>query len=65
MQWVMKMPDYKKMYLKMVRASERAINILIEAQQECEEMYLSGPELTVFPDKEKAPELEGQSGADG
>ena len=50
----MKMPDYKKMYLKMVRASERAINILIEAQQECEEMYLSGPELTVFSDKEKA-----------
>ena len=48
------MPDYKEMYLKMVRASERAINILIEAQRECEEMYLSGPELTVFPDKEKA-----------
>ena len=53
MQWVMKMPNYKEMYLKMVRASERAINILIEAQQECEEMYLSGPELMVFPDKEK------------
>ena len=49
------MPDYKEMYLKMVRASERAINILIQAQQECEELYLSGSELTVFPDKEKAP----------
>ena len=61
MQWLMKMPDYKKMYLKMVRASERAINILIEAQQECEEMYLSGPELTVFPDKEKAPGPEARS----
>ena len=45
------MPDYKEMYLKMVRASERAINILIEAQRECEEMYLSGPELTVLPDQ--------------
>ena len=32
--------DYKEMYLKMVRATEEAIRILIEAQQECEEMYL-------------------------
>ena len=45
------MPDYKEMYLKMVRASERAINPLIQAQQECEELYLSGSELTVFPGK--------------
>ena len=56
------MPDYKEMYLKMVRASERAINILIQAQQECEEMYLSGPKLTVFPDKENAPGPESRSG---
>ena len=35
------MPDYKEMYLKMMRASEKAINILIEAQRECEEMYIS------------------------
>ena len=35
-----KEPDYKEMYLKMVRASEDAINILIEAQRECEEMYI-------------------------
>ena len=49
----------------MVRASERAINILIEAQRECEELYLSGPELTVFPGKETAPELRDRSGADG
>ena len=41
---VMGMPDYKEMYLKMVRASERAINILIEAQRECEELYISGQE---------------------
>lgn len=34
------MPDYKEMYLKMVRASEKAINELITAQQECEEMYI-------------------------
>ena len=40
----MEMSDYKEMYLKMVRASERAINILIEAQRECEELYISGHE---------------------
>ena len=33
--------DYKEMYLKMMRASEEAIRILIQAQQECEEMYVS------------------------
>ena len=38
------MPDYKEMYLKMVRASEQAINILIEAQRESEELYISGQE---------------------
>ena len=38
------MPDYKEMYLKMVRASEKAIRILVEAQQECEEFYISAPE---------------------
>ena len=38
------MPDYKEMYLKMFRASEQAINILIKAQRECEELYISSPE---------------------
>lgn len=36
--------DYKAMYTRMVRASESAINILIEAQKECEEMYLEATE---------------------
>lgn len=31
--------DYREMYLKMVRATEAAINILIETQRECEELY--------------------------
>jgi len=35
------MPDYKEMYFKLFRATEDAINILIKAQQECEEMYIS------------------------
>lgn len=45
------MSDYKEMYLTMFRASEQAVNILIAAQQECEERYISSPEpeLTVVP----------------
>lgn len=39
--------DYKEMYLKMMRASEEAIRILIKAQQECEEMYVSGEEADI------------------
>ena len=38
------MPDYKEMYLTMMRATEQAIRILIEAQQQCEEMYLNTSE---------------------
>ena len=38
------MPDYKEMYLSLFRATEKAINLLIAAQQECEELYLSAPE---------------------
>ena len=33
-------PDYKEMYLTMVRATEKAMDILIEAQQKCEDMYI-------------------------
>ena len=35
------MPNYKEMYYIMVRATEKAIQTLIEAQQHCEELYLS------------------------
>ena len=38
------MANYKEMYLKMFRASEQAVNILIAAQRECEELYISSPE---------------------
>ncbi len=41
------MPDYKEMYLKLFRATERAINELIEAQRECEEMYLDATETEI------------------
>lgn len=38
------MPDYKKMYFKLFRATEQAMNLLITAQRECEELYISSPE---------------------
>ncbi len=38
------MPDYRKMYKKLFKATEDAINVLVAAQQECEEMYMSAPE---------------------
>ncbi len=38
------MPDYKELYLKLFRAAEEAVNLLIAAQRECEELYLSSPE---------------------
>jgi len=38
------MPDWKEMYLHLFRETEKAINILVEAQQQCEEMYINAPE---------------------
>ena len=38
------MSNYKELYLKMFRASEEAVNILLEAQRECEELFISQPE---------------------
>lgn len=35
--------DHEEMYLKMFRAAEQAVNVLIAAQRECEELYLSDP----------------------
>ena len=46
------MPNYKELYLKMMRASEQAIRTLIRTQQECEELYVSEADLTVLPGKE-------------
>ena len=37
---VIVIPDYEKMYKQMVNAAEDAIKILIEAQRNCEEMYI-------------------------
>ena len=35
------MEDWKEMYLTMVRASEQAVRILVEAQRKCEELYMA------------------------
>ena len=58
------MPDYKEMYLKLFRASEQAVNIIIDAQRECEEMFLSAPEpgVTVLSFGEEHPKKEERDG---
>ena len=38
------MQDYKELYLTMVRETEKAIQILICAQRDCEEAYLQAGE---------------------
>ena len=38
------MTDYKKMYREMFIAATKAIEILIDAQQKCEEIYISAEE---------------------
>ena len=49
--------DYKTMYYTMMQASEKAIRILIEAQRQCEEIYLNQkePSLTLLPIEKKDP----------
>lgn len=52
------MPDYKEMYLTLFRATEQAINLLIDAQQQCEELYMASPQVDLIvlsknPDREE------------
>ena len=44
------MPDYKEMYLHLMRETEKSIRILIEAQQECERLYLESAAKFDWPD---------------
>ena len=46
------MPDYKEMYSIMYRAIDDAIQILTEAQEECEELFFASYEQ----EEEDAPE---------
>lgn len=67
------MPDYKEMYLKMMRASEKALREmeaasaeLIAAQRACEEMYISQPEAELkVIEKGKALPACGEGGPEG
>lgn len=43
------MPDYQQMYLEMVRETERAINILVNTQRKCEEIYIKTSDSKVKP----------------
>ena len=45
------MPDYQEMYLHLMRETEKALRILVKAQQDCEELYLreDGPALRALP----------------
>ena len=38
------MPDYEEMYLTLMRATEGALNLLIDAQGKCEQMYIEDKE---------------------
>lgn len=57
------MPNYKEMYLKLFRAAEEAVGLLIDAQQACEELYISAPEpeLKVIA----LPQRDGETKKDG
>ena len=35
------MPDYREMYLTLMKASEEALDILLAAQRQCEKIYLA------------------------
>ena len=42
------MPDYKEMYLHLMRETEKAIRILTQAQQTFEQMYLDAEDPRIF-----------------
>lgn len=48
------MPDYQELYLKLFRETSKAIELLIKAQQDCEELYINAeePKLTPLPQKQ-------------
>ena len=62
------MPDRKEMYLTLMRETESAIRILVEAQKTCKELYLQdgGPSLLVIPsashEEAETPESQQETG---
>lgn len=55
---MVEMVDYKEMCKKMFQAAELSISILIAAQRECEEMYISAPESKIISLNQKTDEDE-------
>ena len=47
------MANYQEMYLELFRATTRAIDILVEAQQKCEELYISAEDNLILLPKEE------------
>lgn len=51
------MPDYQAMYLLLLRETEKALRLLIVAQQRCEDVYLEEdppPLRFVLPEEEES-----------
>lgn len=48
------MADYREMYFHLMRETNKAIEILIQAHRDCEDMYINAPEtkLTVLGQEE-------------
>lgn len=42
------MPDYKDLYFKLFRATAAAVDLLIAAQRDCEELVLSDADGEIF-----------------
>lgn len=49
MERVIKMPDYRKMYLEMIHETEKAIQILVNVQRQCEDIYINSPGFEAEP----------------
>ncbi len=42
---------YREMYRVMAQTAEKAVRMLVEAQQKCEELYISDEDDTVSPEE--------------
>lgn len=49
------MPDYEKMYLHLVQETDRAINMILKARQECQKMASQEEDAPLPSGKEQIP----------
>jgi len=51
------MPDYRELYLTLMREVEKSVELLINAQQKCEDMYINsdGPNLQAVDFTQNSP----------